>query len=144
MNVNQGSVSTGQSRKGRAAQVALEQLFTIGDLAKAFQVSLRTLRFYEDRGLIAPHREGTARYYTEDDKSRVALILKGKHLGFTLSEIRDMLASGKRGAAQIPTSLTLNPEQIAAQISHLERQRSDIDDAIKELRATHKRMSTQV
>ena len=143
MNVSQGSVSSGQSRKAKAASAPLEQLFTIGDLAKAFGVSLRTLRFYEDRGLIAPHREGTARYYTEHDKSRVALILKGKHLGFTLSEIREMLATGKRGAAQIPTTLTLNPEQIASQINHLERQRTEIEEAIQELRATHRRMSAQ-
>lgn len=143
MNVSQGSVSSVQSRKAKAAAAPLEQLFTIGDLAKAFNVSLRTLRFYEDRGLIAPHREGTARYYTEHDKSRVALILKGKHLGFTLSEIRDMLASGKRGTPQVATALTLNPEQVAAQIGHLERQRAEIDDAIKELRATHRRMASQ-
>lgn len=144
MNISQGPVSSHQSRKAKSRPDPREPLFTIGDLAKFFGVSLRTLRFYEDRGLIAPHREGTARYYTEQDKSRVALILKGKHLGFTLGEIRDMLSTGgtgKRSGSQTPTALSFNPEQIAAQIDHLERQRSEIDEAIKELRATHNRMT---
>jgi DNA-binding transcriptional MerR regulator len=141
MNISQGSVPSQQSRKAKARPDPREQLYTIGDLAKLFGVSLRTLRFYEDRGLIAPHREGTARYYTEQDKSRVALILKGKHLGFTLGEIRDMMGQGKRNGAQTPTALSFNPEQIAAQIDHLERQRSELDEAIAELRATHSRMT---
>ena len=143
MNVSPGSVSSSRTRKARTRPDPGDQLFTIGDLAKFFGVSLRTLRFYEDRGLIAPHREGMSRYYTEQDKSRIALILTGKHLGFTLGEIRDMLGTGKRGGQPVPSALSLNPEQIAAQISHLERQRTDIDEAIKELRATHRRMAAE-
>jgi DNA-binding transcriptional MerR regulator len=143
MNVSQGSISSPSSRKANSRADVREQLFTIGDLAREFGVSLRTLRFYEDRGLLAPHREGTARYYSEQDKSRVALILKGKHLGFTLGEIREMLGKGRRGAVNNPSALSLNPEQIAAQISHLERQRTEIDEAIKELQATHRQLAEQ-
>lgn len=139
MNVSQRSESQTTSRKSRARPDPRLPLFTIGDVAKTFNVSLRTLRFYEDRGLIAPYRDGMARYYTEQDKSRLALILKGKHLGFTLGEIRDMLHNQKSVAPE-QDALALDPEQIAAQISHLERQRQDIDGAIAELRAAHERL----
>ncbi|MCW6508245.1 MerR family transcriptional regulator [Lichenifustis flavocetrariae] len=141
MNVPQRSESSAPSSKAKARPEPREQLFTIGDLAKEFSVSLRTLRFYEDRGLLSPYRDGTARFYREEDKSRLILILKGKQLGFTLGEIRDMLAT-KRGSLQPPTALSLNPEQIATQISHLERQRAEIEEAIEELRAAHKRLIT--
>lgn len=139
MNVTQRSDLQLPSRRSRARPDPRHPLFTIGDLAKEFSVSLRTLRFYEDRGLIAPYRDGTARYYTEQDKSRLALILKGKHLGFTLGEIRDLLSNQKSSRSN--EALALDPEQIATQISHLERQRGEIDDAIAELRATHQRLA---
>ena len=67
--------------------------FTISDLARDFGVTLRTLRFYESRGLIAPARSGMTRIYSGRDRARLALILKGKQLGFTLVEIRAMLAN---------------------------------------------------
>ncbi len=139
MNVSQRSLSQVSSRKSRSHPDPRQPLFTIGDVAKEFGVSLRTLRFYEDRGLLAPYRDGTARYYTEQDKSRLTLILKGKHLGFTLGEIRDLLTDQK-GNRSDKEALDLDPEQIAAQIGHLERQRSEIDEAIAELRAAHQRL----
>ena len=139
MNLTQRSVPPLSSRKGKGRPGPSDQLFTIGDIAKEFNVSLRTLRFYEDRGLISPHRDGNARYYNERDKARLGQIIKGKQLGFTLGEIRDLLAS-KRGS-ETPTTLSLKPEQIAAQIDHLERQRLEIDEAIGELRAAHRRLT---
>src|SRR5919206_1220654 len=66
--------------------------YTIGDLAREFGVTLRTLRFYEDRGLLSPRRDGTARIYDARDRERLSVILKGKQLGFTLTEIRALLA----------------------------------------------------
>ena len=105
---------------------------TIGEMARAYNVSLRTLRFYEDRGLLVPRRQGTARYYAPEDRTRLELILHGKQLGFTLTEIRELLAGAdKRSNA---TRLQLRPEQIRSQIAHLERQRGEIDGAIAELR----------
>ena len=142
MNVSQRSESQVLSRRPRSRPDPRHPLFTIGDLAREFGVSLRTLRFYEDRGLIAPYRDGTSRYYTEQDKSRLGLILKGKHLGFTLGEIRDML-SNQKGTRADHDALSLDPSQIATQISHLERQRSEIDGAIAELRAAHQRLAEQ-
>ena len=86
----------------RSATAAADQTgdFTISDLARDFGVTLRTLRFYESRGLIAPSRSGMTRIYSARDRARLALILKGKQLGFTLVEIRAMLANeDKKGTA---------------------------------------------
>ena len=111
----------------------------IGEMAREFAVSLRTLRFYEDRGLLSPRREGTARYYGAADRLRLRMILKGKHLGFTLAEISDLIGS-RAGAAEADFEERLQPQQIVSQISHLERQRAEIDDAIDRLRATYQRL----
>ena len=108
------------------------QTYTIGDLAREFGVTLRALRFYEDRGLLSPSREGTARVYDAGDRARLSVILKGKQLGFTLVEIRDMLAQGERALAS-PSELRLSLEQIEDQIAHLENQKREIDAALAEL-----------
>src|SRR5262249_41987406 len=67
--------------------------FTIGELSREFGVTLRALRFYENKGLISPQRDGLNRLYSQGDRTRLALILKGKKLGFTLGEIRQMIAA---------------------------------------------------
>ena len=113
---------------------------TISQMSRAYGVSLRTLRFYEDRGLIKPRREGNARYYRGPDRVRMEMILRGKKLGFTLTEINDLI--GGKGANETPDlEDQLQPQQIVSQIGHLERQRSEIDTAIERLRATHSRLS---
>ena len=104
-------------------------------MSRLFGVSLRTLRFYEDRGLIKPRREGNARFYRGADRVRMEMILKGKKLGFTLTEIQDLI--GGKGATETPDlEDQLNAQQIVTQIGHLERQRGEIDSAIERLRAT--------
>src|SRR5262249_46815631 len=70
-----------------------EPAYSIGDLARKFDVTLRTLRFYESRGLISPSREGHRRRYGREDADRLTVILKAKKLGFTLTEIREMIAA---------------------------------------------------
>jgi DNA-binding transcriptional MerR regulator len=113
---------------------------TISQMSRVFGVSLRTLRFYEDRGLIKPRREGNARYYRGPDRVRMEMILKGKKLGFTLTEIQDLI--GGKGTTETPDlEDQLNPQQIDTQIGHLERQRSEIDSAIERLRATQSRLA---
>ena len=112
-------------------------LFSIGDMARAFNVSQRTLRFYEDRGLLQPRRDGSARLYGESDRRKLELILRGKRLGFTLTEIIRFV--GEKGAAE--NALALDQEQIAQQIAHLQRQRDGLDAAIAELRATQGQLS---
>ncbi|MCP5419787.1 MAG: MerR family DNA-binding transcriptional regulator [Gammaproteobacteria bacterium] len=64
--------------------------YTITDLAKDFNVTTRTIRFYEDQGLLSPQREGRKRIYSHRDRTRLKLILRGKRLSFTLSEIREL------------------------------------------------------
>ena len=125
--------------EGRAALDSAQPELTISQMSRVFGVSLRTLRFYEDRGLIKPRREGNARYYRGTDRIRMEMILKGKKLG-TLTEIQDLI--GGKGASET-TDLEdqLNPQQIVTQIGHLERQRSEIEGAIERLRATQSRLA---
>ena len=113
---------------------------TIGEMARTYGVTLRTLRFYEDRNLLRPRRVGSARYYGGVDRARLAMILKGKQLGFTLTEIADLIGADD-GAAKIDFAERLQPAQIADQLRYLERQRREIDEAIAQLKATHERMS---
>src|SRR5215470_19667129 len=76
----------------RKAPLPDQDEFTIGEMAREFGVTLRALRFYESKGFISPRREKNLRLYNEKDRARVAAILGGKKLGFTLAEIRTMLA----------------------------------------------------
>ena len=126
--------------EGRAALDSAQPELTISQMSRVFGVSLRTLRFYEDRGLIKPRREGNARYYRGTDRIRMEMILKGKKLGFTLTEIQDLI--GGKGASET-TDLEdqLNPQQIVTQIGHLERRRNEIEGAIERLRATQSRLA---
>lgn len=106
---------------------ANSRLSTIREMARDFQVSVRALRFYEDRGSLHPRRECTNRRYDARDRLHLKMILKGKQLGFTLSEIHDILASRGEESCKTELEMGLLPEQITAQISYLERQRSQID-----------------
>ncbi|PZU94585.1 MAG: MerR family transcriptional regulator [Chelatococcus sp.] len=120
--------------------------FSISDLARDFGVTLRTLRFYEARGLLSPSRSGMTRIYSARDRARLALILKGKQLGFTLVEIRAMLTNeeSKQGAAAGKSAsvggLQLSRDQIVEQLELLKTQRAEIDDAIGELEASLARL----
>ena len=111
---------------------------TIGEMAAEYNVSLRTLRFYEDRRLLRPRREGTMRLYSGVDRLRLQMIIKGKQLGFTLTEIAELIGAQDSGE---DFEEKLQPAQITTQIDHLERQRREIDDAIMRLKATHDRLS---
>ena len=105
--------------------------FTIGELSREFGVTLRALRFYENKGLISPHREGMSRLYSEGDRTRLALILKGKKLGFTLGEIRQMIAA-EEGDADAKT-LGLSREKCLEQIELLKKQKAEIEEGLNEL-----------
>jgi DNA-binding transcriptional MerR regulator len=110
------------------------KFYTIGDLAREFGVTLRTLRFYEDRGLLSPRRDGTARIYDARDRERLSVILKGKQLGFTLTEIRAMLAEERSGSGPA-MNLKLSLDQVEDQIRHLEQQKVEIEEALAELKS---------
>ncbi|MTI00233.1 MerR family DNA-binding transcriptional regulator [Roseibium sp. RKSG952] len=109
--------------------------FTIGDLAKEFKCTLRTLRFYEDKGLLNPKRDGMNRVYTRRDRARLKLVLMGKSVGFSLSEIRDMLDLYDLRDGQV-TQLRVALSRFQEQIHVLENQRKDIEQAIEELSRT--------
>jgi len=117
----------------------VSELLTIGEVARLYGVTLRALRFYEQRGLLTPIRRGGARFYDDAQKLRLQMILKGKHLGFTLSEITDLLAA-ETGHKQESSEFTLDEKMVLSQLRHLEERRSDLDQAIAELRAVHKKL----
>ncbi len=106
--------------------------FSITDLAQEFDVTPRTLRFYEDKGLLSPDRQGTARRYGRRERARLKLILRGKRLGFSLAEIREMLAFYEIGDGQV-TQARVILKRSRARIAALKRQRKDIEDTIREL-----------
>ncbi len=110
------------------------QEFSISDLAAEFSITPRTIRFYEDKGLLAPRRRKQTRIYGRRDRARLSLILRGRRVGFSLDEIKEMLdlydlRDGQ--AAQITHALGKFEQRIAV----LEAQRRDIDDALGELKA---------
>jgi DNA-binding transcriptional MerR regulator len=107
-------------------------IYTIGDLAREFDVTFRALRFYESKALLAPRRDGQTRHYSAKDRARLALILKAKRLGFTLTEIHDMIAVSEGHAEACELSLTR--EKCFEQITLLERQKREVEAALSELR----------
>jgi len=109
--------------------------YSIGDLAREFDVTLRTLRFYEDKGLLNPRRRGTTRIYTRRDRARLKLVLMGKRVGFSLEEIRSMLDLYDLRDGQV-TQMRVALDKFNEQIAHLVEQKRDIEQAIEELRRT--------
>lgn len=107
--------------------------FTIAELAAEFGVTARAIRFYEDKDLLAPQRQGMNRIYTRRDRARLALILRGKRLGFRLSDIRDMLDLYDLGDGQVE-QMQFTIDRSRERIAELERQRQDVDQAIRELK----------
>ena len=113
--------------------------YTIGDLAREYDVTLRALRFYESRGLLKPRRIGLTRFYDTENRARLTLILKGKSLGFTLQEIRDMLAAKAR-QGDSSSKLNLSLDQVEEQLGTLRQQKGEIESAIAELEQTMLRL----
>lgn len=110
-----------------------QDLFTIGELATAFALSPRAIRFYEDQGLLAPKRAGTTRVYTKRDRARLQLILRGKRLGFSLADIRqflDLYDADRSKHRQMAMTL----ERTRSRIADLEQQLADITITLAELR----------
>ncbi|MBX9813673.1 MAG: transcriptional regulator [Proteobacteria bacterium SG_bin5] len=106
--------------------------FTISDLGAEFGVTARALRFYEDEGLIAPQRRGTQRIYSHRDRARLAWILRGKRVGFSLAEIRELLDLYDLGDGR-RTQRAKTIARCRDRIALLEAQKHDIDAAIREL-----------
>jgi DNA-binding transcriptional MerR regulator len=106
--------------------------YSIGELATAFGLTHRALRFYESRGMVTPRRVGRSRIYGQAEYDRLALIVKGKKLGFTLAEIAQMIDIQEGRASAL--TLRLTNEACAAQIAFFEQQMTFISEALGELR----------
>ncbi len=110
----------------------IDRRYSIAELAREFDVTTRTIRFYEDEGLIRPARHGQRRVFGARDRVRLKLILRGKRLGFSLGEIRDIIDlydadPGEEG------QLRFFLDKIAERRAALERQRTDILETLHEL-----------
>jgi DNA-binding transcriptional MerR regulator len=114
---------------------ASQSEFTITELAQEFGLTHRALRFYDSRGLLSPQRDGRRRVFSRADRDRLALIVKGKKLGFTLSEISQMIEA-QSGRASAHT-LKLTAEKCLEQIAFFERQMREAGEALAELRRIH-------
>lgn len=106
--------------------------YTISELAREFQVTPRALRFYEDKDLLHPARDGLNRVYSTKDRARLKLILQGKRVGFSLIDIREILDLYTLEGHQAQLKLSLRKSR--DQIRNLEKQREDIEDALEMLR----------
>ncbi|HYM30714.1 MAG TPA: MerR family DNA-binding transcriptional regulator [Candidatus Cybelea sp.] len=107
--------------------------YTITDLAEEFRVTPRTIRFYEDKNLLHPERQGLNRVYGRRDRARLQLILRGKRLGFSLAAIKEMLDLYDLGDGQVE-QLRVTLRRSQERLVELESQRRDINEAIRELK----------
>ncbi|WP_429218413.1 MerR family transcriptional regulator [Aeromonas veronii] len=112
--------------------------FSISELAREFDITTRSIRFYEDQGLLNPAREGQTRIYSKQDRVRLKLTLRGKRLGFSLAEIRelfDLYDADKSSRTQLQTMLGLVEEKRET----LQQQMEDIRMVLLELDAAEQR-----
>ena len=108
------------------------QTWTISELAREFDVTPRTIRFYEDQGIVSPARDGRQRVYGTRERTRLKLALRGKRLGLQLSEIRTLIDMYDSPRDTLP-QLKHYREVLAAHRQTLEQQRRDIEDALAEI-----------
>jgi DNA-binding transcriptional MerR regulator len=106
---------------------------TIREMCDAFDVTPRTLRFYESKELLFPHRVGQKRLFTRRDRARLKLILRGKRFGFSLEEIRQLLDLYEAGDQQ-QTQITAAYDVAKRRLSDMVRQRDELNAAIADLR----------
>ncbi|MBD1203059.1 MAG: MerR family DNA-binding transcriptional regulator [Rhodobacteraceae bacterium] len=111
-----------------------DELLSIREMCDAFEVTPRTLRFYEAKELLSPLRRGTARLYSYRDRARLKLILRGKRFGFSLEDIRQLLDMYDREGRQQEAQLRRTYEVAAERLAQMERQRAELDEAIVELK----------
>ena len=113
--------------------------FSISELAREFEITPRAIRFYEDQGLLAPRRDGQRRIYAPRDRTRLKLTLRGKRLGLTLSEIRELIDMYEPGRDQRP-QLERFLSVLEAHKASLLQQQADIEAQLSEIRAFEKKI----
>ncbi len=109
------------------------QIYTVPELAKDLGVTPRTIRFYEQKGLVSPQRAGSTRVYTKADRARMLIILRGKRLGFSLREIADYLDLYTADPTQ-SEQIRMLLGQVRHRIKDLTEQRQALDITLEELR----------
>ena len=120
-----------------------QRIYSIAELSREFAITPRTIRFYEDEGLIKPRRQGTTRLYTAGDRTRLSWILRGKRLGFSLAEIRELLdlyqvdRTGMQQLRELQRRCQLH-------IAELERKRADLDQHIGEFKEVESQVSAEL
>ncbi len=117
--------------------------FSISELAREFDVTPRAIRFYEDQGLLSPRRDGQRRIYTLRDRTRLKLTLRGKRLGLSLSEIRELIDLYEPGRDERP-QLERFLAVLESHITSLLQQRHDIEAQLSELQAFQKKVRKQL
>jgi DNA-binding transcriptional MerR regulator len=111
-----------------------ERLYGIAELAKEFDITTRTIRFYESKGLLAPPRANGSRVYTRRERARLKLILRAKSIGFSLAEIEQFLKLyGHRGEGR-PQQISFLAERATALISELEEKQANLASTLQELK----------
>ncbi len=111
---------------------AADDYIRIGEMAKEHGVTLRTLRFYEDKGLISPKRDGTTRLYSRRDRVRMKLILLGRKVGFSLRDVKQVMDLYEPEGSNVK-QLRLALDKSEKQLARLHKQRQSIDEAIGDL-----------
>jgi DNA-binding transcriptional MerR regulator len=112
--------------------MAVTKYYSITELTREFDISTRTLRFYEDEGLIHPERRGRTRVYRPADRHLIAQILRGRRIGFTIAEIREIVHVYKEPPGE-SGQLTLLMKKVDEKRNDLRQKRKDIDETIEEL-----------
>jgi DNA-binding transcriptional MerR regulator len=126
-------LSAGDGELPTYPNTAKQDFLTVGEMACESGATPRAFRLYENKGLLSPRRQGSARLYGPADRRRLALVLKAKGLGFTLAEIRQMLGDEQPGFA----ALSITRRQCFDQIKLLEQRKPEIETALAELRRTY-------
>ena len=111
-----------------AAAAPAATTFTIGELAREFDLTTRAIRFYEEAGLLSPHREGRSRVYSQGDRTRLKLTQRGKRLGLSLAEIKELVMMYESPRDTVP--------QLRRYLEVLAEHRADIEGRLADLKAT--------
>ena len=117
--------------------------FSISELAREFDITPRAIRFYEDQGLLAPKRDGQRRIYSPRDRTRLKLTLRGKRLGLSLSEIRDLIDMYEPGRDERP-QLKRFLSVLEAHKESLQQQRADIEAQLSEILLFEQKLKRQL
>ena len=120
-----------------------QRIYSIAELAREFAITARTIRFYEDEGLIKPRRQGLTRLYSVGDRTRLGWILRGKRLGFTLAEIKELLdlyQVDRTGVQQLRELL----RRSRLHIDDLQRRRRDLDAQIQEFKDVESHVTAEL